>query len=304
MKHHHARPGQARKAKAVVMVATPTYDGKLNHQYLEAYMASFTDCLRRDIVLAPEFAVGFSLVQYARDYLIYRFLESPEFTHLLWIDSDLGWQTSAIARLVESGKEIIGGSYTTKSPTKSIYPFVAVGPEVDGLQEVSALPGGFILMSRKAVQALWDASPQIVMEHGGKDLIMRHVCDLELYTTDENGTTVQRLMGEDYVMQAKLRSLGFKMYLLTDIDFVHVGLSEWPGNVAKAYEFEKKAGLETMWHESTWEKTPRVFEPRPEKVLNVPENEVPTPHTLDLNKIVANAESRIKAPDKKLITAV
>lgn len=283
---------QHRLAKAVVFVATPTYNGQLVHQYLSSYMQSFTDCIRKDIVLAPEFAVNFSLVQYARNWLVHQFLSDSKFTHMLWIDSDIGWQSTSIADLVLSGKDVIGGSYTTKSATKPIYPFVACGPVVDGIQEVTSLPGGFLLMSRKAVQALADASPAMFMEHGGQDHEVRHVCDLELITQDENGNTVRRLLGEDYVMQIRLRALGFKLYLKTDIDFVHVGLKEWLGNVAKAYEAEKAAGLNTMWHEDAWDKTPRMTtDERIDPVLVVPENEVPTPHTLDLNQIVADAQA-------------
>ena len=279
---------QPRKAQAVVMIGTPTYNGQLAHQYLTSYVGSFTDCVRRDILIAPEFAVAFSLVQYARNWIVYQFLKNSEFTHLMWVDSDLGWQHNSIGRLVESGKDIIGGSYTTKSPTKPIYPFVATGPvDERGVQEVSSLPGGFVLMSRRAVQALWDASPEMVMEHGGEDHVVRHVCDLEFVTSDEKGNQVRRLLGEDYVMQVKLRSLGFRMYLQTDIDFVHVGFHEYLGNVAKAYEHEKQLGLKTMWHESAWEKNPRTdFDPRPDVVLSVPENEVPTPHTLDMNVVL------------------
>lgn len=276
---------QPRKAKAVVFVATPVYDGKLAHQYLSSYMQSFTDCMRGDIVIAPEFAVAFSLVQYARNWLIYQFLQEPLFTHLMWIDSDLGWQPDAIRRLVQSGKDVIGGSYTTKSPTKPIYPFVACGPvdEKTGIQEVSSLPGGFLLMSRKAVQALADASEPMVMEHNNQDHTVKHCCDLEMVTNDEQGKVVRRLLGEDYVMQVRLRALGFKLHLLTDIEFAHVGMREWPGNVAKAYAAEKAAGLHTMWHSDAWDKNPRMKTDRDETrpVLMVPEHEVPTPHTLD-----------------------
>lgn len=282
-----------RKAKACVFVATPTQNGSLVHQYLTSYMQSFTDCIRKDIVLAPEFAVSFSLVQYARNWLVYQFLSEPKFTHLLWVDSDIGWNSTAIARLVESGKDVIGGSYTTKSPTKPIYPFVACGPvDEAGIQEVTCLPGGFLLMSRKAVQALADASPEMVMEHGGEDYDVKHVCDLELITQEENGRVVRRLVGEDYVMQIRLRALGFKLYLLIDIEFVHVGLKEWLGNVSKAYVAEQAAGLATMWHESSWDKNPRLkTDERTDPVLVVPANEVPTPNTLDLEKIVADAQS-------------
>lgn len=270
----------ARKARAVVQVATPVYTGQMVHQYVSSYQASFVDCMRKDIVLAPEFAVGFSLVQYARTWLLKCFMQEPRYTHMMWVDSDLGWDPNAIAKLVESDKDIVGGSYTTKDPTKPMYPFVACGPveEATSLQEVSAMPGGFLLMSRKAVEALWNSGEEFYMEHGGEEHLVRHVTDTELVTVDDKGTMKRRLLGEDYVMQVRLRALGFKMFLRTDIEFVHVGPNEWRANVAKAYAYEQKEGLKTMWHPDAWDKKPRVaFDPKPEKILSVPEHAVPTP---------------------------
>jgi hypothetical protein len=276
----HAKP---RKARAVVQVATPIYTGQVVHQYLSSYQSSFVDCMRQDIVLAPEFAVGFSLVQYARTWLMKCFMDEPRYTHMMWIDSDLGWDPNAIAKLVNADKDIVGGSYTTKDPTKPMYPFVACGPEDEKthLQEVSAMPGGFLLMSRKAVEALWFSGDVFTMEHAGEEHIVRHVTDTELVTMDDQGVTKRKLLGEDYVMQVRLRALGFKMYLQTDIEFVHIGPHEWRGNVSKAYAQEKAAGMKTMWHEDAWNKNPRTsFDPRPANILTVPEDEVPHPGLL------------------------
>ncbi len=296
---------QPRRAKACVMVGTPIYTGLVQHQYLTSYLQTFTDCMRADIVIAPEFSVGFSLVQYARNWLIYTFLKEPRYTHLMWIDADLGWDPTALRRLVEANKDIIGGSYTTKHPTKPVYPFVGCGPVVDGIQEVSALPGGFLLMSRKVVQALWDNAEACVMEHGGEEHEIRHVCDLEMTTVDqEDGTYKRRAMGEDYVMQARARALGFKMYLLTDIEFVHVGQFEYPANVAKSYAYEQEQGLKTMWHESCWNSTPfipNVDESRP--VLAVPTNELPTPKTFQkMVELNAQPEQPSESQNNKAVS--
>lgn len=300
-KKSHARVTRDNKPapvplRAAVMVATPCYTHMIAHQFVFSYQQSFTDCMRNGIVLAPEFAVGFSLVQYARNWLVKRFLEEPQFTHLMWVDGDLGWDHTAIRRMIFADKDVIGAAYTTKSPTKPTYPFVACGPVEDGIQEAASLPGGFLLMKRAAVQALWDASEEYLLEHGGQDFVVRNVCDTEMVTMDEKGVPTRRLLGEDYVMQVKLRALGFKLWLMTDVDFVHVGMHEWGANVAKAYKAEQEAGLKTMWHPNAWAKPEQLrtkFEPdetRP--VLCVPEQEVPTPNTLDLQKIVSEADPK------------
>lgn len=285
-----------RKAKACVMVATPVYDGKLVHQYLQSYLQSFTDCMRHDIVITPEFAVGFSLVQYARNWLMYCFLRETRFTHLLWIDSDLGWEPTAIRRLIETGKELVGGCYTTKHPTKPVLPFVACGPVEDNLQEVSALPGGFLLMSRAVVQALWDNAEEVYMEHGGATHVIRHICDLEMSTVTKDGQFQRRAVGEDYVMQTRARALGFKMFLLTDIDMSHVGMYEFPANVAKAYAYEKDNDIKSMWHEENWRADP--YKPAPDEsrpVLVVPEREIPTPER-HAEMVEMNKSKLIQAP--------
>lgn len=120
------------------------------------------------------------------------------------------------------------------------------------------------------------------MEHGGQDHLVKHVCDLELITCDEDGQLRRRLLGEDYVMQVRLRSLGFKIYLMTDINFVHVGVNEWRGNVAKAYASEKQQGLKTMWHEDAWDRSPRLKTDKglSDRLLVASEMDVPHPGLL------------------------
>lgn len=244
-----------RKTNAIILVCIPTYSGDVCFQCMASYTQAFIDCMKHDIILAPEFVVGFTLVQYARTWAVKQFMDNPLATHLLWLDSDLGFDYTAIRRLYETGKDVVGGSYTTKSLTKSIYPFVACGPvdEKTGLQEVTSMPGGFILMSRKAVEDLWYSSPEFTMEHGGHDHKVRHVCEMELVVMHtKDGEVESRLLGEDYIMQCRLRQLGYPLYLLTDIEFDHIGRRPWHGNVSKAYEWEKSQGLKTMWHPSAW----------------------------------------------------
>lgn len=228
--------------RARVFVATPLYAAQTHCMFTHSLLVSQLDCLMRGIFIEWMPAPGFSLVQFARDYLTYLFLKDESFTHILWADSDLAWRPDSIRRLVDRNLDVVGGVYTTKSPTNPIYPYISEGPVVDGLQEVSKLPGGFLLISRKAMEAVAAKCRKHKMEHDGVEMVVPYVFELLLNGED--------LSGEDYVLCSRLRDAGFKVYAETDIDFTHMGLYEWPANLARALEAQKEQPKKN----NTWEK--------------------------------------------------
>lgn len=219
---------------ARVMVATPIYDTMVNYRYLESYIASVMHCFKNRIEVYFTPATRFTLVQYARNYLLKLFLDEPDFTHMMWIDSDLGWDPTAIARLVSHGKDVVGGVYPVKAMNlKSWYPYAPVTDVLEnGLQRCEHLPGGFMLVSRRAAEAVARTCPTYTLHHDGKKIPCANVFDLE--HTGDNFT------GEDIVHCNRLRKCGFDIWADPDISFAHCGQFEWVGNLkASMAQWEK-----------------------------------------------------------------
>ena len=106
--------------RANIFVATPTTDGTVTTEYLQAVSglifsaqrpgSSFNvSCIRTTM---------FSEVSKARNMLAAKFMEDSRFTHLLFVDSDMGFEPSLVARMLGTGKPFVGAL----SPYKYISP--------------------------------------------------------------------------------------------------------------------------------------------------------------------------------------
>lgn len=243
--------------RARICIAIPTYTCETHVRLLESLTAAWVYCLVHGVELELRTAARFSLVQYARNYLVQEFLSDESFTHLMWIDSDLGFDGRAIMQLLAHDKDVVGGVYPVKS-LPMWFPYEAEGDERNSLHKAKMLPGGFMLCTRKAVQAVADASPRFVLSHAGKDYVAPHVFDLSLAGDEAAQDALKampigeikgdlpkaaepaRLLGEDLIFSHKLKAAGFDIWCDPDIDFRHCGMMEWGGNLARAIENEAK----------------------------------------------------------------
>lgn len=213
------------RAPVKIMVAVPAYTGQLSFQFVESFVAAFALCFVNGIELHLEVAPGFSLVHYARNFLVAKFLKG-DFTHLLWIDSDLGFDPRAIPRMLNRNVDVILGAYPTKERQMMFHVQLLGPPDATGLAEIDRGPGGFCLMSQYAVATVSESVRKHKMSRDGVDYKVPNVFDMV-----HEGET---LWGEDFVFHKRLRRLGFSIYIETDLVFTHVGMNQWQGNFADA----------------------------------------------------------------------
>jgi glycosyltransferase involved in cell wall biosynthesis len=55
-----------------------------------------------------------SLIPRARNFIVSQFLGRPHFTHLLFIDADIGFDPEVVPRYLNADKDVIGGIYPLK----------------------------------------------------------------------------------------------------------------------------------------------------------------------------------------------
>lgn len=209
--------------RARVLVVAPSYTGDFCAHFVWSMMQSQMLCLAHGILLEFEWIQNQSLIDCARDQLLARFLERPEFSHVLFIDADLGWQPDAIHRMVERRLDVIGGVYPPKLDGAT-WPYVAkAGYLIDGVREVERLPGGFMLLTRRAVEALAANAPKYNIKVEGNITPVPRIFEVII----ENGG----LLSEDYRVSDKLRALGFQIFAECDLTFTHAGRYTWKGNL-------------------------------------------------------------------------
>jgi predicted O-methyltransferase YrrM len=213
------------------MVATPTYTGEMHHTYVSSLMAALVYCLYHKVELELRTVPGASLIQYARNQLVREFLEDETYTHLMWIDADVGFDPRAIMQLLEHGKDVVGGVY----PMKVIpleWPYSPVpGEQSTELHRAEIMPGGFLLCSRHAIETVAKQSGEYWHHMGGMRYRTPHVFDVVL----EN----ESLLGEDVIFCRRLHEAGFDIWCDPNLPFQHSGRFQWRGTLAKAIEGDK-----------------------------------------------------------------
>jgi hypothetical protein len=78
-----------------VFVATPLYN-QVTAEYAQSLLMAGLDCKDRGIEIVPNIVRNSCFVDIARSVLVKKFLDS-DCTHLLFIDSDIGYEAHAIA---------------------------------------------------------------------------------------------------------------------------------------------------------------------------------------------------------------
>ncbi len=238
-----------------IKIATPCYGGLVS----QLYMLSVVRLMQR----APDlgFDIGLSLlggdalVSRARSTLVAAFMDSPEATHLLFIDADISFEPDQVKRLLEADKDFTGAFYPMKLVDWTRLPGRCVEGgeplETAGLSYVGTLcrgealrqdgrfataiyaGGGFQLVRRSAIQRLFDAYPETrftaTHAYPAPPTASPHLYALfESMIDPDNGAYVS----EDYAFCRRWRDLGGEIWLDLDSRLTHTGPQSFAGDFA------------------------------------------------------------------------
>lgn len=220
--------------KIKVLIATPSYDGKFDVRYLNSLFETQKIADQHNVQILPYFLCYDSLIQRARnDY--FRTAYQAGVDVLFFIDSDIGWNPEDFIKIVKNKYDVVGGTYRKKTNTEELYAFKAydlanndfkLTPDAEGILEVNGLGFGFTKFSKFAVKTLWENEQSF---YGGKDNIenlTKNIC--ECIVNKDND-----FVSEDIIVGFKWKKLGYSTYLDTTIDLIHVGNTEFTGDIRK-----------------------------------------------------------------------
>src|SRR4051812_2306284 len=100
--------------KRSIFVATPMYGGQCAGPYVKSLLDLQALCYKFQINCVFYFLFNESLITRARNYLVDEFLRS-KCTHLMFIDSDIDFNSMDVLALLACDKPIIGGAYPKKT---------------------------------------------------------------------------------------------------------------------------------------------------------------------------------------------
>jgi len=245
-------------------VATPNYGGVLTSNYVRSLLGLVNLAWTHGFAMHTRFLDGDSLITRARNRLVAEFMADARWTHLFWIDADIGFEPEAALRLLLAGREVVAGVYphkidawpvhgldaplpagSTRQDFEARYPSFPANllthgrVDADGFMEVLDAPTGFMVIARRVFEHMADAMPQLryTPDVSGHPDIRRgqpapppHYRFFDVLAEPDNG----RYLSEDYAFCRRWQSIGGKVHVDTRSNLTHQGLKTYTGDFGRA----------------------------------------------------------------------
>ncbi|CAG1004776.1 hypothetical protein BURK1_03143 [Burkholderiales bacterium] len=213
-----AGPGEA----VNLMIATPAYGGMVHTDYtmtlLELRAAGVAFSL---VTMGNE-----SLITRARNALLAAFHARPEFTHLLFLDADVGLPAAAVVRLLAHRRDVVAAPVPLKGRGPDGERLFNVGRAVgeDGPLTLHEHAGtAVLLLSRRAVDALVEEAKADGRVYDRMTTLAGDPGTRVHYDVFRVGVVDGEYLSEDFWACATLRRLGHAIHVDPAIVVRHHG---------------------------------------------------------------------------------
>jgi hypothetical protein len=183
-----------------------------------------------------------SLITRARNTMVAEFLADDRFTHLMWIDSDIGFKGEDVVRLLRADRPVAAG----------VYPLKNDGWPATGLAH--AMPAGATKADFRALRAdRFHADPPrgvcradralsgiAVPLAGRRELDEGKTADF-LYAFFDTGIDPQTwvYLSEDYWFCHLVESIGITPVIDTHSNLSHQGIATYEGDLSRSLELQR-----------------------------------------------------------------
>ncbi|WP_077003399.1 hypothetical protein [Variovorax sp. KK3] len=239
-------------------VATPSYGGAMSSIYVRGLLGLVNLAWTHGFAMQTRFLDGDSLIPRARNRMVAEFMADTRWTHLFWIDADIGFEPDAALRLLLAGREVVAGVYPLKTegwPTEGLRAALPAGTtreqfealharfpanaprgavDVDGFVEVLDAPTGFMLIARNVFERMAAAYPELryTPDAPTDDTASRawpHYRFFDLMAEPGNG----RYLSEDYAFCRRWQATGGQVFVDTRSRLAHQGLRAYTGDYGR-----------------------------------------------------------------------
>jgi len=235
----------------MVFVATPCFGGLVSQHYMQSVikLIQFAGLMGFDAALA---LLGHdSLITRSRNTLVTQFIDTPEATHLLFIDADISFEPEQVYEMLRFDEDVVAGIYPLKvinwdhhamrrmttGETFQTAPLLYVGTLCTGAEAERRgrfatgvySGGGFMLIKRAAILRMIEAYPEsrykgvhAYSNAKGDENYALFECMIDKET--------KTYISEDFGFCQKWRDIGGKIWLDTEGKLTHIGALHFVGD--------------------------------------------------------------------------
>lgn len=207
--------------KAKVHFAVPCYGGMLSESTFLSFI-KFSNLARKiGLEWSLETLVNESLISRGRNTLVSKFLTLKDSTHLMFVDSDIGWDDWNVLLLLSHQVDVVGGLYPLKGlPLKWVVNSFKGAEQKEHLQEVSRAGTGFLLIKRDVFDKLND-HPRVIPYQN--DVGLDKNLDPHMRTYFDTMVKDGRYFSEDWTFCENWREMGGKIWVDKRVILKHIG---------------------------------------------------------------------------------
>lgn len=246
----------------VILLATPCFGGVVHKGYMLSVCRLIRAAPEQGVALDLALLAGDALVTRARSVLVAKLLDTPQATHLLFVDADIAFEPEQVWRLLRADKDFAAAFYPLKAVDWDAVPERVVGGEAlrsAGLSYVGTLLDppegrtegdfataryagtGFQLIKRGVFERLAAAHPALRFRsthaRSGNLPQSENLYALFDCTIDpETGV----YLSEDYAFCQRWRALGGEIWLDLRSRLTHVGADSFAGDTTVRYAAARK----------------------------------------------------------------
>lgn len=234
----------------MLMIGTPCYNGMVTVNYLRSVIQMIGFLEQKGVKTGLLTPCQESLITRARNLIANEFLRQTSYTHLLFIDADIGFQPELPWRYLEADKDVVCGIYPVKhldierlrtiqtpalnrvAEAASLHYAVKLKaggrPDpVTGLLPVEYGATGFMLIKRRVFERLAEAYPDLRYDYSYTN--DDHPGNVAFFDTVIDPET-REYLPEDYAFCRRWTNIGGEIHADIHSVFTHVGAHDYTGN--------------------------------------------------------------------------
>jgi hypothetical protein len=141
---------------------------------------------------------------------------------MVFVDDDESWDETALIEIIKSEKDVIALPVVNKGDKDITFNVWLTKDtkkdESDGYIKINKCGTGFLKLSRKVIEDLWNSNTELVF----RNKKIKNICEY----THVNGDFV----GEDITLAGKIKDLGYDIWLNPNHTVSHIGNKMYRGD--------------------------------------------------------------------------
>lgn len=216
-----------------ILIGTPCFGSICHTLYTSSLLKTSKKYPNIDV-----YFVNNQIVTRGRNMILKYFFQNKQYTHLMFIDSDIDWNPEDIEKLVNHKKHVIGGFYPCKDYiwerlanismfkppmlNRYIANYEKFDRDENGLVSIRHIGTGFLLMSRECLESLCERNSKLKYTDDNGEVT---------YALFDTGIVDNEYLTEDYMFCHLWKKTGGKIYGDPTIKLGHSGVHRFQGDI-------------------------------------------------------------------------